>query len=59
MNEIDPVRPLASEVDSAEDLQARLRRLRSRMAAEGRKSAVDALDRAIARAHGRRPRPTA
>jgi len=42
--------------ENIEDLEARLRRLRSRMEAEGRGSAVSMLDKAIARASsGRRP----
>lgn len=47
------------KADDNEDLEARLERLRTRMAAEGRKSAVHALDKAIARAAHRRARPAA
>lgn len=57
MKETEPVR--IPKADDNEDLKARLERLRARMAAEGRKSAVDALDKAITRAARRRPRPAA
>lgn len=47
----------ATEAEPVEDLELRLRRLRSRMAAEGRMSAVSLLDKAIERA-GKRASPT-
>jgi len=55
MDKITPAGAVAPDGDPLEDLELRLGRLRSRMEAEGRRSAVRALDRAIARASRRRP----
>lgn len=54
MTKMKTVAVNATEAEPVEDLELRLRRLRSRMAAEGRRSAVNLLDKAIARARGRR-----
>lgn len=51
-----PVGAPVPETEPVEDLELRLRRLRLRMEAEGRKSAVSLLDKAIARAGKRRAR---
>lgn len=59
MNKLGPVGVHAPEEESAEDLELRLKRLRSRMEAEGRHSAVSALDKAISRAISRRSRKAA
>jgi len=52
MNKMRPVAVDAPEGEPVEDLELRLQRLRSRMQAEGRQSAVSLLDKAIARARG-------
>jgi len=51
-----PVRAPVPDGEPMEDLEIRLKRLRSRMEAEGRQSAVSTLDKAIANASKRRSR---
>lgn len=58
MNKMRPVAVDAPEGEPVEDLELRLQRLRARMQAEGRQSAVSLLDKAIARANKRRVRST-